>query len=143
MRDLISRRLKQLSSVPQHTRPAVVACADRASKGDDHLFSLWKPGHELSAYRFEGCAFHVSCRHIDTFGFNAKDLVGVFLIAEDDVTVLHEAFHHLPGLLTPLPKLSPVIEVGRDRNPFLRGHFAGLKAYLRGALRWVWSLPSL
>ena len=74
-----------------------------------------------------GFGFDLTAEHIGPGRPDAKDLVGVLLVADRDVAVLDEPGHHLAGRLAPLPELAAIVEVARDGDAHLVRCLDGLQ----------------
>ena len=89
---------------------------DGTAERDDDLLRTRETRHQLLGHAAKtalvdgtGCGGDV-----EALGVDAEHLVGILLVAEDDVAALHEGGHHLGGLLAVFPEVLAVIEVAAD-----------------------------
>ena len=109
---------------------------DRAAQGDGHLLAAREPCHKLSADALKTTLVNGSIRlfGVESLRLDTELLLGVLLVAKDEVAAFHEGRHNLSRGLAIFPKVLPVVEVaGHEYSKSVRGLYR-LKADIRRTL---------
>ena len=109
---------------------------DGAAEGDRHLLAAREALHELAADALETGLVDLAAGllGVEALGLDSEFLLGVLLVAEDEVATFHEGGHDLGGGLAVLPEFLAVIEVAGDLHAHLVGDLDRLEASVGGAL---------
>ena len=98
-----------LFSVIKHSRPVVIICGDALTQSDSYLFTAETLGKLLCDINVT-LAIELAAVHIIVVGLYAEYLVGIFLVCNADIDILHQLAHDLARLFA-RPEILAEIEV--------------------------------
>ena len=130
--DVVTLRLVELLAVVDHGFPAVVRRRERLTQRRDHVFESERLGHLAENALV---AFGIGFTALDIgVGLKPEAQLGVLLVADADIDILHQGLHDRLRLLLG-PELLAEVQVHRHRHAVTFGGLAGQLRQLGGLVR--------